>query len=69
MESPYSMGGILSQDSHNSDQEEEVKHNTIETDDTDTLERLKENPLAPLLDESKLDKVFILPLFCKPGTH
>ena len=29
----------------------------------------RDNPLASLPDASKFDKVFILPLFCKPGKH
>ena len=32
-------------------------------------EKLKENPLQPLPDVSKFDKVFILPVFMKPGKH
>ena len=51
--------------SENDEEQEEV----IETDDSEILEKLKENPLPPLLDKTRLDKIFILPLFCKPGTH
>ena len=64
-DSPYLHNADLSSDSC-SDDEEESK---VETDDTDTLEMLKKNPLPPLIDSKKLDKIFILPIFCKPGTH
>ena len=44
--------------------------------DTDTKNKKKEdeeyrkaNPFAHLPDASRFDKVFILPLFCKPGKH
>ena len=32
-------------------------------------EKLKANPLAPLPDVTKFDKVFMLPVFMKPGKH
>ena len=33
------------------------------------LEERKKNPLPPLPDVTKFDKVFILPCFMKPGKH
>ena len=30
---------------------------------------MKEKPLEPLPDVTKFDKVFILPVFMKPGKH
>ena len=30
---------------------------------------MRENPLKPLPDVTKFDKVFILPVFMKPGKH
>jgi hypothetical protein len=32
-------------------------------------EERRRYPLAVVPDESKFDKIFILPLFCKPGKH
>lgn len=34
----------------------------------DAIERAK-FPIPPLPDVNKFDKVFILPMFCKPGKH
>ena len=33
------------------------------------IEYRKNNPLPELPDVTKFDKVFILPIFCKPGKH
>ena len=33
------------------------------------IEYRKNNPLPDLPDVTKFDKVFILPIFCKPGKH
>lgn len=33
------------------------------------LEERKKNPIPPLPDVNKFDKIFILPIFLKPGKH
>ena len=68
-EDPYQTKANLSSDSCSGNDEEEQQEQVLETDDSEILEKLKENPLPQLFDKTRLDKIFILPLFCKPGTH
>ena len=55
------------------DKEEETKEvkkvNEFQGLDEDEIAFRKKNPLQELPDVSKFDKVFILPIICKPGKH